>query len=67
MKTHYKKSLVILLAVLLMVLPVSGRPLIADDETSTEAGVQVLPAEAISYGAKVAGSQGVFYPTSALM
>jgi hypothetical protein len=60
------KLLTTVLTRLVIVMTLTGGPVMADDETSTEAGVQVLPAEAISYGARVTGSHSALWPIWAL-
>ncbi len=63
---NFKKSLTTVLFGLLVLLLLYGTPAIADDETTTEGVVEVLPGEAGSYGASVIESQRTLFPSSAL-
>lgn len=61
-----KRIITILLieAVLLLALPIT--PVNADDEASTDAEVEVVPAGGMSYGAKVVDSHSTLLPVQAL-
>jgi hypothetical protein len=62
-----KSIVIVLLAVLLIVLPLSAGLVYAeDDETSLEAQVEVLPAIEVSYGASVVQMRSTFFPFWAL-
>ncbi len=63
---NYKKGLTIVFTGLLVLLLVSGIPVWADDESTTDAQVEVLPEETGSYGAWVIKSQLTLFPSSAL-
>lgn len=63
---NFKKSLTTVLVGLLVLLLVSGMPVTADDGTSTEGKVEVLPGEAGSYGASVIESENTLFPSWAL-
>ena len=63
---NFRKSLTTVLVGLLVLLLLCGTPAIADDETTTEAEVEVLPGEAGSYGISVIESQRTLFPSSAL-
>ena len=62
---NYKKSLTILLVGLMVLLLVPWMPVMADDESSTDAQVEVLP-ESGSYGASVIESENTLFPSWAL-
>ena len=61
-----KKSLTSVFIGLLVLLLFSGIPVWADDESTTDAQVEVLPEETGSYGASVLGSKLTLFPSSAL-
>jgi len=63
---NFRKSLTTVLIGLLVLLLVSGMPVMADDESSTDAQVEVLPGEAGSYGISVIESRRTLFPSSAL-
>ena len=63
---NFRKSLTTVLIGLLVLLLVSGMPVMADDESSTDAQVEVLPGEAGSYGASVIESRRTLFPSLAL-
>jgi hypothetical protein len=60
------KLLTVVLAGLVIVIALSGGLVMADDVTSTVAGVQVLPGENITFGARVIGINSVLLPGRAL-
>lgn len=64
-RANFKKNLAVVLAVWLALL-LPAAPVMAGDETSVEAGVQVLPGETLSYGASLAGFRSTMLPAWAL-
>lgn len=63
---NFRKGLITVLAGLAVFLLFSGMPATANDESTTDAKVEVLPGEAGSYGASVIESKHTLFPSSAL-
>ena len=59
---NWRNIVIGIITVLMVISPVFGIPVIADDETSVEAEVEVLPVSNISYGVKVIESPNTFFP-----
>jgi hypothetical protein len=59
---NYRRIFIMVGAILLAALLVGDVPITADDETSTDASAEVLPAGGISYGYRVTGFRNVLFP-----